>query len=131
MKPKTRKGYTRLQLIELSQKLPNFPGTLDDFTLADVLMELLEAEQLNIGKQSAAVLLGLVKKLTDRAITNAPKPAQVNGDGEPVYTVAEIAAITGETPEAVRSGIEAIRQEGGGAAVNALMADPNQVSSLH
>lgn len=67
MKPKTPNGYTRQQLIEISQKMPPFPGPLDDFELADVLMELVEAEQLNIGTKSAAVLLGLINALTLRA----------------------------------------------------------------
>lgn len=128
---KNRKTYTRRQLAEMSAKMPSLPGELDGITLGPLLMELLEAEQLNIATQSFAILLGIAKAVTERAISSACKSTHVDGNDNPVYTAREIAVLVGSTPDAVIAGIASIRSELGNDVADKLIVAPKNVSSLH
>lgn len=93
--------HTRAELAEMAEQMPAIPGDLDDLRLANVLLDVLVAEQRKITMTSAAVLLALVGSLTRRAIDQMPKPAQCLLDGTPVFSVEDIARLAGLSPEEV------------------------------
>lgn len=110
-----------MRMTELRKTMPQ---GLDDLGMGQLLMEIIVNEQLNISHESLATLVGVACVCMDRVWKSLPKATHVDKDGNPVYSVEQIAAFTGQTAEQVQSGITQFAQATGQTLVAAADIEP-------
>lgn len=100
-----------MQMRELSKRLPK--DGPDDLAIAQLLTDVIVAEQLNVSDDSLATLVGLATSCMNRTMQKLPPAKYADKDGRPMYSEHELAAFTGQTVEQTRSSLEAFAKEAG------------------
>lgn len=86
------------QVVEASQNIPNDLDT-SDMLLLTIVSNLLHDAQDQLSDEQQAELIGVCAILWKRF--NLPTPAFYGEDGEPCWSIAQMAAMAGKTPEEI------------------------------